>query len=299
MDHTFSKNTEQYKSVQTVAKITDTQVKAAYEYNKIHQSFLSSLGQPLRDHYGCDLVAYFRFYSNDNMIFLTTNDKWCDYTFKHQNWLPPQDALYGLQKALENGEYYFIWPSKPDNKEAIYLAYWDHSIWNGMTIIKKYYDCLEAYCFASSAMSEEITDLYLNHHDIFERFILYFRDKTANIMESYNFNRFFLISPIQPFINKSDCDINFHYYIHKILTKHHHLRVHEKDIILSQQEISCLSLLSKGKSIKEIACDYNISPRTVETYLGRIINKTSYSTKSQLIALYHDSCSTAYKPHKF
>ena len=61
-----------------------------------------------------------------------------------------------------------------------------------------------------------------------------------------------------------------------------------RNISLSQREMECLMSLSQGRSIKEIARSCDISSRSVETYINRIKNKTSYATKSQLVTLYHD-----------
>ena len=73
------------------------------------------------------------------------------------------NAKYHIQ-----GQYYFIWPLKPDNKEQLYFAFREHGIWTGLTIIKKHGDCLEAFVFISPTMTDKIMDLYLNNKQVFE-----------------------------------------------------------------------------------------------------------------------------------
>lgn len=59
---------------------------------------------------------------------------------------------------------------------------------------------------------------------------------------------------------------------------------------LSKQEKICLFYLSKGYTLKMIAKKLNISPKTIETYLERIKNKTNFETKAQLITAFSKSC---------
>lgn len=55
------------------------------------------------------------------------------------------------------------------------------------------------------------------------------------------------------------------------------------DIIFTPREYSCLQLVIKGKTAKEIAAILNLSPRTIEDYFVRIKHKMNVRTKSQLI----------------
>lgn len=57
---------------------------------------------------------------------------------------------------------------------------------------------------------------------------------------------------------------------------------------LSEQQARCLKLLAQGKSSKDIASKLNISHRTVEEYIAKIIEQLGCSSSKELIALYHD-----------
>lgn len=67
-----------------------------------------------------------------------------------------------------------------------------------------------------------------------------------------------------------------------ILHKNLHIPVH-----LSEQQATCLKLLAQGKTSKEIARDINISYRTVEGNLAKIMGLLGCSSSKELIALYH------------
>jgi DNA-binding CsgD family transcriptional regulator len=58
---------------------------------------------------------------------------------------------------------------------------------------------------------------------------------------------------------------------------------HINDVYFSKQEIKCLRLLVAGRTIKSIAQQMCLSPRTVEYYLDNIKRKLHIKTKSELI----------------
>ncbi|ODN42913.1 LuxR C-terminal-related transcriptional regulator [Piscirickettsia litoralis] len=60
----------------------------------------------------------------------------------------------------------------------------------------------------------------------------------------------------------------------------------DKKIVLTSREIECLYLYISGLTAKEIAKEFEISYRTVETHLLNIKNKYGISTKSQLKKLF-------------
>jgi shikimate kinase len=59
-------------------------------------------------------------------------------------------------------------------------------------------------------------------------------------------------------------------------------------IHLPEYQAICLKLLAQGKSSKEIARILDISHRTVEGYIAKLIEKLGCSSSKELIALYHD-----------
>jgi two-component system invasion response regulator UvrY len=53
--------------------------------------------------------------------------------------------------------------------------------------------------------------------------------------------------------------------------------------ILSSREIEVLDLFSKGKSVALIATELSLSPKTISTYRGRLLDKLKLSTTADLI----------------
>lgn len=56
-------------------------------------------------------------------------------------------------------------------------------------------------------------------------------------------------------------------------------------IYLTPREYDCLRVLREGKTIKEIARDMGLSPRTVEFYLKNLKVKFGCKSKTELLAL--------------
>lgn len=55
---------------------------------------------------------------------------------------------------------------------------------------------------------------------------------------------------------------------------------------LSKRELEILELISFGYSDKEIACNLNISTRTVQTHVTRIVLKTGARNRTSAVANY-------------
>ncbi len=56
---------------------------------------------------------------------------------------------------------------------------------------------------------------------------------------------------------------------------------------LTTREYQCLALLAKGYTMKMIALEYSISPRTVEQHIRNIKEKTDLRTKQELLRAWH------------
>lgn len=63
---------------------------------------------------------------------------------------------------------------------------------------------------------------------------------------------------------------------------------------LSKRELEILELLSWGYCDKEIGCTLEISPRTVQTHISRIIVKLGARNRTSAVAIYiRDYCMAA------
>lgn len=114
---------------------------------------------------------------------------------------------------------------------------------------------------------------YLNHIDLFERFLDYFREKAKPLIERAMKEK--IIIP-----NKFELapkglmykDLDRQAFLNLLNPQH-----------FSMREMECIRLLTRGYTHKMIAQELGISPRTVETYLEHIKEKTDTHTKGELV----------------
>ena len=57
----------------------------------------------------------------------------------------------------------------------------------------------------------------------------------------------------------------------------------------TKRESECMVLLLKGKTIDNVATEFNLSPRTIEFYVNNMKSKVGCRTKSELIGLVYAS----------
>lgn len=57
-------------------------------------------------------------------------------------------------------------------------------------------------------------------------------------------------------------------------------------MVLSKQENAVVTLLCKGFGYREISHELKISPRTVETYIERLMYKLRARNRLELVAIY-------------
>lgn len=69
----------------------------------------------------------------------------------------------------------------------------------------------------------------------------------------------------------------------------YYLNTSEGDISLSPREYGVLQLLCTGMTTKEIARTFNLSPRTVESYLNSAKIKLGCANKSELIKVFNET----------
>lgn len=161
------------------------------------------------------------------------------------------------------------------------------NITNGITLIRQTAHTCDFYCFGSTPDNAPIVNFYLNNIDLLEYFILYFNDKGKKVLEKAESDRQILPTfhhnkdeqEKLGFRIKATERINF---LASLPINQHYIN----DTYLSTRELQCLTLLAEAKTTKEIGKKLNISPRTVETYLQRIKDKTNLTHKSDLLSFF-------------
>lgn len=226
------------------------------------------IAAPIRNHFDIKYFGYIKTYSDSTHLSLSTSAEWmkCFYENFH-----PNGNFHKTMDAYHSG--YFLWSQLP-NQLSVNTLHNHFNISHGIIIIKKYLDYCEFFGFAADPANHCILNWYLNNIDLLENFILYFKDKSKHLLQSAESDR--LILPKQARIDLSDRNTNSVEearisFLKETAIKNPHG--------LSNRQFACVYYFAKGMTLKEIAKQLSISPKTVEHYLNFV--KTKWKCRSR------------------
>lgn len=267
--------------------MSDTVVQNALSFNTEITHHLKKACAPLEKYFGITLIAYRRFYFSGKLLHLFNHSDWMRCSFKNHYW--NSTSFYERMKYLSHkNTLYYLWPEKPPKNDKVYCGLYDHDIWNGVIVYKKFADCLETYSFASLEKKDtEVKNIYLFEKNILERFILYFKDQILPLVvpiENQILLPYQLDLSLSPFKEEQlKC------FFDETNIQNFYIRTHAMDVKLTKRQEDCLSLFTQCKKMKEIGKILNLSEKTVEFYLRKVMEKTQCKTKSQLILSYKEN----------
>jgi len=139
---------------------------------------------------------------------------------------------------------------------------------HGLTLVRRYKDYYDMIAVAVSEPKLNIGSFYLNKQKRMEQFINFFDKEYRDLLTTATKNPIILPRPYR--------DSNYQ----KICLQNGRLPIKGNygKTYLTAQELSCLRLRITGLSNKEIAQILDLSPRTVETYMARIQQRTGYTS---------------------
>jgi DNA-binding CsgD family transcriptional regulator len=228
--------------------------------NSVSQNFLRA--------HGFNYFQYLRCFA-DGSIGLLTNHTGLFEHFQQKNNSPVVFSSFAEDNANTHS-YWFLWdeelPAKP-----VELAREKFNIRHGITLVRRtkhYYDMIAV------AVPNQLANpggFYLNKLKAIEQFVSEF-DRMKDLTQLLNKHPIALPAPCR--------DAN---YQQLCLTKGK-VRVNGKSGFthITAQELACLRLLSRGESYKQIAQLLEVSPRTVETYLQRVRQRTGFVSLQEL-----------------
>ncbi len=164
---------------------------------------------------------------------------------------------------------------------------------NGTVIVISYDDFVERYFFGSGKHNVHVNHLYQFSQDIFYKFIIYFKEKAADIIVSANKQRILV-----PKANFNEEDRAFYSsdlineFLEAIKISKFYITVRGEDLPITAKEAKVLSCLKAGLSSKEIANVTKLSNRSIDAYKNSLKDKLSlYGTKNLIeIARKNELC---------
>ena len=146
-----------------------------------------------------------------------------------------------------------------------------------LILIRKHPTYTEQFCFSAPLHFEKINQIYINNFDFFSKFTDMFLEKAALLIKAYEPYRIF-------FHDGNDMSGLLNQPLDLSASSPQHYTTHPPlSTILSAREIECAKHTLAGKSMKEMACNMNISSRTVETYIESAKRKLGCHKKTDFI----------------
>lgn len=171
--------------------------------------------------------------------------------------------------------------------EGMKLAKDRFGIENLMVIYHKYGDQIQNFFF--DLHDEKAQEIFINHFDIFENFIFYFKDKARGLLDLASKNPLRVSEELlnsEITVSKKDqTEILVHQNNH-LIPKQYCLRNNGINYYISTREYQCLSSIAHGGKIKDIAQTLNISPRTIDTHLISLKRKLRTKTLAEAVQIY-------------
>ena len=266
---------------------------SAHTYQESVTDDIVELCRPLSEHLGIEMFSYIRVFFDGRCFFITNQ---LDFSRNYFQFILKEDASLLIDKSVQN---LFIpqqilpifWPAIPTSKTMHFL--YNHGFWPGFSFGRKRQDSIEYWTFlGNKEYSTDMHRFYLCNQDVLLKFIHYFNMHAQNIIKCEEGDKYKLsfykkrhkaeeelvLSTYNPAINS---------FLKELRKNSIHLCKATPELThLTNRELDCLALLTKGETAKEIAQNLSISPRTVETYLQSIKHKTGLHCRSQLVKLF-------------
>lgn len=250
-----------------------------------HLSNVRHLAAPICELLGINFFCFHRLYENGNLLLLHTHQLWIEH-FASQNYFPQlSKSLFLFAQSQQDLKFIFWdhWVTDSKQYQKFYemrsIAINDFSIGNGLMLLRKGKNYTDFFDFADSPDSRDTFNIYMRHFASIEKYCHHF---SQFISENFKEDMERLIQLDRHMLKKefpkeSNSTARFHSAMQE------NFGFQETNIAtLSKRQRDIAKRLLFGKSMKSIAQELNLSPRTVETYAQIIRDKLQCTSKEQL-----------------
>ena len=258
-----------------------------YQFNQQINASLLEVCQPFMELFGLREICNATYFNDGTQEDLFTNLDCTLYRYQN-NLLAAHSAVLRGEAAKTAVGSFRMCTRNGLPRDKIQQVVYDYNLWNGISLYERQGGAFVIWVFNSDRQHEGIVEDYINNIPSFLHFIRYFNmHARENFLGSLSHSPPHLLSGCKiPLYDKSQKNQDMLAVAQKLFKiKKFPLGT---NVVLSPKEFECLSLLSKGNSIKEIAFLLCNSPKTIETHMRAIKLKTGQPTKGGLIKLFND-----------
>ncbi|MBL0941449.1 MAG: helix-turn-helix transcriptional regulator [Alphaproteobacteria bacterium] len=264
-------------------------------YNMIHYnerivSSLESLCTPLFNNFPITHFSYARGFPDGRFLLLSPSKNW------QERWITTIPTIEGGNFQKE------IWQA-PLDKFSSYIWYniigshflnqhdpmavinHEFRLSSMLDIFLRSENHVEVWSFGTKLEHMEASQLFQHYTDLFIYFCIYFKEKASSLINALNSAQHATFGEKVDLYTKREVldDQKINKFLEEIQIKKLSFGVASEKCMITRQEVRCLAHLATGKSIKEVALLIRISPRTVESYIENLKNKTGCSRTTELI----------------
>lgn len=184
-----------------------------------------------------------------------------------------------------DGEYHFtVWPKLPTNQNM--QLYFDHGIWNGLTISKFDDNYIELWGFIGAEL-EDTQDYLIHNKKLLLNFVSYFDNIKATLHVPKSCIKENLLCLPGGFDANIPSLVNVDNAARKLMqhinTCELYLDANGRLIKITSKERLVCATLSKVFSIKQTARELDVSVDTIKTHIQSLKNKLGAYSKSDLL----------------
>jgi DNA-binding CsgD family transcriptional regulator len=226
-------------------------------------------------------VSYFglhRINKDGSRNIYTNKAEWVHFYYQSSFY---KDEGFNLKKIPT--EFVFWSSMKNVIISDIHLAACSFGLYAGITLIVKEERYIDFYCFGTNNDRADTENWFICNLDLLKRFICYFKSAASTLLRQSEQSKIFLPNCKDFLIldtRDSPEDLKKAEFMRATQINKFYIN---NGVYLTKREIDCAQKLIIGYSIKEMAQELNLSPRTVEEYINNIKIKTGTNTKSHAI----------------
>jgi|GEM_PF-1610617 len=226
---------------------------------------------------GVSAFTYFKRFSDGAEVQLSNTPDWMEYFYRNK--------LYDLSECWyseESSVVYQVWP--PSNSYEIFKSAWDHFKQGvGLLVEKRFPGYSEFYFFKAANMEMSTVSRFINHFDVFERFILYFREQYSEVIAKADCYKQRLVQGPQEKTFVVPKDEHLKECILSGLKTSYRYNLGGINVDLSPRELDCALAVLNRYTAREISDQLGLSERTVEIHIRNIKEKLHCDSKKSLI----------------
>lgn len=191
------------------------------------------------------------------------------------DWFDMLPMIATSQKCdLYTQRYTFLWDEVLP-KEGLHIATCKHHLYHGITLLYRYKDYFDTVSFAMEKDMPSPGSYYVSSLKLLEDFYEDTLKRGREIIRIFEKEKIILPPEKQ--------DKNAHtLFLGDIKGK---IQLPFDGAYLTSREMMCLHMLDKGKSYKYISNIFDVSPRTIETYISRAKKRTDISNLNDLLKM--------------